>query len=471
VTAQTVDVNGFTTSIYGTFTAIPDIPPIDAFLTNVDATPGVSVPIGTILSWGFDLLLVPAYQIGVPYSFQIPIVGGSGSYTLKNPTQIPLGLSMSSSGLISGTPINGALNNVLIQIVDSTCQNFQCLEFTLYFSWPPVTSVGPLIPSSTFDLYTFSPGYNMPGNGLLAINQFHPSNGTLFKVTFSTIVAGFSTGAGIFSLLKRVPDAIAQVTAYTFHSSVSISISSPNGISLGSISLSPSTIIPFGNLVGANPPPVGLWSLSSSGTLPDKSITTNIGVFIGMSQVNVTFTGNESLSVNGPSLVNWDPPPPTIGNGVAGTDYSITYPNVVGTGRTYVTYDFYVPVIGVSGKIFNDLNGSGIINVSDPGIPGLILTLMYGFDAFGADATPVIGVPTITTDAGGNYQFEWSVDTAGYYYSIHCSEVVGGTLTACDLGFENTQDGGITFQTTFLPYWPNPLPFIQTGANFGFHYP
>lgn len=48
---------------------------------------------------------IPDYTIGVPYSFQLQATGGSGNYAWKiDSGSLPDGLTMSESGLISGTP-------------------------------------------------------------------------------------------------------------------------------------------------------------------------------------------------------------------------------------------------------------------------------------------------------------------------------------------------------------------------------
>lgn len=49
---------------------------------------------------------LPAFTVGVPYSYQLLVVGGSGSYRWKiTAGTLPPGLTMSNTGLISGTPI------------------------------------------------------------------------------------------------------------------------------------------------------------------------------------------------------------------------------------------------------------------------------------------------------------------------------------------------------------------------------
>lgn len=48
---------------------------------------------------------IPGYTVGVPYSFQLDVQGGSGDYNWKITSgSLPPGLIMSLTGLISGTP-------------------------------------------------------------------------------------------------------------------------------------------------------------------------------------------------------------------------------------------------------------------------------------------------------------------------------------------------------------------------------
>lgn len=49
--------------------------------------------------------VLPAFSIGVPYSYQLQAAGGSGNYNWKMTSgSLPPGLTMSLTGLISGTP-------------------------------------------------------------------------------------------------------------------------------------------------------------------------------------------------------------------------------------------------------------------------------------------------------------------------------------------------------------------------------
>lgn len=59
----------------------------------------------TIVVLEITTTTLPAYTIGVPYSYQLQAAGGSGNYSFKITNgSLPAGLTMSVTGLISGTP-------------------------------------------------------------------------------------------------------------------------------------------------------------------------------------------------------------------------------------------------------------------------------------------------------------------------------------------------------------------------------
>jgi hypothetical protein len=61
-------------------------------------------------------------QVGVLYSFQMAATGGSGTYSswAKTSGSLPSGLTLSSSGLITGTPTaTGTTSSIVIQVTDS----------------------------------------------------------------------------------------------------------------------------------------------------------------------------------------------------------------------------------------------------------------------------------------------------------------------------------------------------------------
>lgn len=81
---------------------------------------------GTLLTKSVQFFIVgitddtlPAAQVGVAYSHQLTAVGGSGSYYFQlTGGTLPAGLSLSSTGLISGTPTTAATSSFQISLTD-----------------------------------------------------------------------------------------------------------------------------------------------------------------------------------------------------------------------------------------------------------------------------------------------------------------------------------------------------------------
>lgn len=65
---------------------------------------------------------LPDFTIGTPYSYQLTAVGGSGHYAWKiSSGTLPPGLTMSLTGLISGTPTGGTSGTLTFDVIDTDC--------------------------------------------------------------------------------------------------------------------------------------------------------------------------------------------------------------------------------------------------------------------------------------------------------------------------------------------------------------
>jgi hypothetical protein len=115
-------VSGFNTIEFGTFqiTALNTPSPGLIELTNLTGTPGDVVLLDDVASWDLDSPL-PNIVVGTPYSFQLPATGGSGSYTWSQFGDLPDGLTLSGSGLISGTPTSGDSTSLTVIVSDDEC--------------------------------------------------------------------------------------------------------------------------------------------------------------------------------------------------------------------------------------------------------------------------------------------------------------------------------------------------------------
>lgn len=75
---------------------------------------------------------IPDGYVSTPYSYQMSAYGGSGAYTWSIwAGSLPSGLSLSSSGVISGTPTTAQYTLVYIRVTDNA--NPSCTNTRAYF--------------------------------------------------------------------------------------------------------------------------------------------------------------------------------------------------------------------------------------------------------------------------------------------------------------------------------------------------
>ena len=75
---------------------------------------------------------IPDGFVNTPYSYPLSAYGGSGSYTWSIWSgSLPAGLSLSSSGVISGTPTTAQYTLVYIRVTDTA--NPSCTDTRAYF--------------------------------------------------------------------------------------------------------------------------------------------------------------------------------------------------------------------------------------------------------------------------------------------------------------------------------------------------
>ncbi|MCC6612838.1 MAG: isopeptide-forming domain-containing fimbrial protein [Anaerolineae bacterium] len=129
-------------------------------------------------------------------------------------------------------------------------------------------------------------------------------------------------------------------------------------------------------------------------------------------------------------------------------------PITVTAGNDVTAVDFgYVGAGALGDRVWNDVNGDGVQDAGEPGIPGLMLTLT-GLDSF---ANPI--TKTTTTGADGIYTFAGlpPSDTTGFLVTI--TTPPAGTVPTIDL------DGIVTAHTALALLDPNQT---RTDVDFGY---
>lgn len=123
-----------------------------------------------------DPAILPAFDQGQPYSHQLSVSGGIAPYTFSKTAGVfPTGISMSASGLISGTPDISPPGNLTtsftVQVQDSSGPPITCSDsFTLpvldYNNYPPGKKWR--VKSYNDALFTLTPGCTTCGGPLTA---------------------------------------------------------------------------------------------------------------------------------------------------------------------------------------------------------------------------------------------------------------------------------------------------------------
>jgi hypothetical protein len=117
---------GLSLSGTGILSGTTTTPGIFSFSVRVTASDGST----TTKAYSYTVItvttaMVPGFVVGTPYSFQLQAGGGSGNYAWEVVSGIlPSGITMSITGLLSGTPTGlGGGGSVTFGVVDRACEN------------------------------------------------------------------------------------------------------------------------------------------------------------------------------------------------------------------------------------------------------------------------------------------------------------------------------------------------------------
>jgi large repetitive protein len=166
---------------------------------------------------------LPPAVVGLPYSQQFTAAGGSGNYTYRRAFNgdMPGGLSLSPSGLLSGTPTTWGPFTPLIEAVDTTTGQVFRARYKLIVN-PP----GAIVPSITLSPTSISLTYSMGNPAPAPISVSVGTTATAFPYTVSTTGGAWlsasptaGTASGSFNLTLNP----AGLAAGVYNGSASVS--------------------------------------------------------------------------------------------------------------------------------------------------------------------------------------------------------------------------------------------------------
>jgi large repetitive protein len=328
---------------------------------------------------------------GHPYSQTLTPTGGTGPYTFTSSGTLPTGLTLSPSGVLSGTPTTTGSFNWSANVIDSaSTPQTGTQPYTVTISAPPMITTTSL-PNGDMGAPYNQTIHTSGGTAPLTFSSTTVPPGLTLNSTSGVLSGTPTTAAGSFSFTVTATDAIgasaSQLYTVTIHPAVAITTTTlPSG----------RVNVTYNQTISASGGS-GTYSFTrSSGTLPTGLTLSSTGVLGGTPTAQGSFsfavtatdtlggsdTKNYSVTINPPFLITLSPS--TLPNGDDGIPYNQT---ITATGGQ-PPYTFAV----TSGTLPTGLTLSttGVLS----GTP--TATGTFSFTVTATDSTPTTGLQNYT---------------------------------------------------------------------------
>ena len=252
---------------------------------------------------------LPASTVGVAYSQQITVSGGTGSITFSESGSLPAGLTFTAStGTLSGTPTASGTFNLSVTATDSVGDTTS-KSYSLTIN--PASSVLSLSPGS-LPASTVGVAYSQKitasgGTGSITLSESGSLPAGLTFTASTGTLSGTPTAGGTFNLSVTATDSVGDTAtqAYTLTINPALSLS-PGSLPASTVGVAYSQKITATGGTGtitfseSGSLPAGLTFTASTGTLsgtPTASGTFNLSV-TATDSVGATATQPYTLTIN-----------------------------------------------------------------------------------------------------------------------------------------------------------------------------